>query len=204
MTKQENKKEVIALFDFDGTVTTKDSLSAFLFFNFGVARCALVGVVYAPVHLLYKLNLISSTTAKNFLLPFFLRNVTVSKFNSMRQAFCKNKLPKMIQAKAITRIQWHQQKKHEIVIVSASVCEWIKPWAESFGVTKIIASKLMIVNNKLTGRLAGKNCNDEEKVVRIMSEIPGIDEYEVYAYGNSKSDRCMLSIADKPFYRKFE
>ena len=204
MTNQENNKKVIALFDFDGTITTKDSLTAFLLFNFGIVRCGLVVIVYVPVHLLYKLKLISSTTAKNFLLPFFLKNVTVSKFNKMCEVFCKNKSPEMINIKAFERIQWHQQKKHEVVIVSASVYQWIKPLASSLEIKKVIATKLEIVNDKLTGKLSGKNCNHEEKVIRIKMQIPDIDEYEVYAYGNSKSDRFMLSIANKQFYKIFE
>ena len=203
MTNKKNRK-VIALFDFDGTITTSDSLGAFLLYNFGILRCGLVVIIYLPVHLLYKLNLLSSTAAKNFLLPLFLRNIPYAEFTKMGDTFCKNKLPGMIKAKAIERIQWHQQKNHEVIIVSASVYEWIRPWATSFGITKIITSKLEIVDGRLTGKLAGKNCNHEEKVVRIVKEIPDIEEYEVYAYGNSKSDRFMLSMADKTFYKKFE
>ena len=110
----------------------------------------------------------------------------------------------MIYPKAIEKIQWHRQKKHEVVIVSASPHDWIEPWATPLGISKIIATKLEIVNNKLTGKLADKNCNHEEKVIRIKKEIPGIEGYEVYAYGNSKSDRFMLSMADKQFYKEFE
>lgn len=203
MTQTENKK-VIALFDFDGTITTKDSLGAFLVYNFGIIKCGLIYTIYAPVHLLYKLKFISSTSAKNFLLPFFLKNVSVIQFEKMCTDFCKKKLPGMIYSKATERIQWHQQKDHEVVIVSASVYDWIEPWATTVEIKKLITSNLEIINNKLTGKLSGKNCNDEEKVVRIKKEIPDIDEYEIWAYGNSKSDLFMLAMADKQFYKKFE
>lgn len=202
MIKKEEKK-VIAFFDFDGTITTRDSLGAFLLFNFGVLKCALVLILYSPVHLLYKLNLITGTAAKNFLLPFFLRNVTVAEFIDMCDSFCNKKLPGIINPKAVARIQWHQQKKHEVVIVSASIQEWISPWAISLGIKKTITSGIEIINNRLTGKLAGDNCNYEEKVIRIKNAIPDIDKYEVYAYGNSTSDRYMLAMADKSFYRNF-
>ncbi len=203
MTQPENKK-VIVLFDFDGTITSKDSLGAFLVYNFGIIKCGLIYTLYAPVHLLFKLKFISSTAAKNFLLPFFLKNISVARFKKMCADFCDNKLPGIVFAKAKEQIQWHQQKDHEVVIVSASVYDWIEPWAATVGIKKFITSNFEIVNNRLTGKLAGKNCNDEEKVVRVKKEIPNIDEYEIWAYGNSKSDRFMLSMADKSFYKKFE
>ncbi len=203
MTQTENKK-VIALFDFDGTITSKDSLGAFLVYNFGIIKCGLIYPIYAPVHLLFKLKFISSTAAKNFLLPFFLKNISVARFNKMCADFCENKLPEMIYAKATERVKWHQQKDHEVVVVSASVYDWIEPWATTVGIKKLITSNVEIINNKLTGKLAGKNCNDAEKVVRIKKEIPDIEEYEIWAYGNSKSDRFMLAMADKSFYKQFE
>ena len=202
--KNPDDKKVIALFDFDGTITSKDSLGAFVVYNFGAVKCALVAVLYAPVHLLYRLNVISSTSAKNFLFPFFLKNITVANFEKMCADFCKIKLPGMIYQKAVEEIKWHLQQNHEVIIISASPADWIKPWAETIGVKHYISSQLEVANNKLTGKLDGENCNHEQKVVRIKKEIPNINEYEIYAYGNSKGDRFMLDLADHSFYKKFQ
>lgn len=204
MTNPGDHKKVIALFDFDGTITTKDSLGAFLLYNFGILKCSLYLIVYAPIHFLYKLGLTSSTAAKNFLLPFFLKNVSLTELDKMCETFCQNKLPEIINPDAIQKIQWHLQNDHEVVIVSASPYNWIEPWAKRIGIKKFITSKLEINGDHLTGRLAGKNCNHQEKALRIKKAFPNIDSYEVYAYGNSSGDRFMLSLASKQFYKKFK
>ena len=69
---------------------------------------------------------------------------------------------------------------------------------------ELIATKLASENNRLTGKFATKNCSGVEKLNRIKENY-NLDNYKtIYAYGNSKGDKEMLTIADKKFYKYFK
>ncbi|MDX1956231.1 MAG: haloacid dehalogenase-like hydrolase, partial [Chitinophagaceae bacterium] len=68
---------------------------------------------------------------------------------------------------------------------------------------RLISSLLSEEGQRITGKLEGKNCNGEQKVVRIKEQF-NLDEYkEIFAYGDSKGDRPMLQLATHPSYKPF-
>ncbi len=197
------EKRVIALFDFDGTITTKDSLLQFMLFSFSFFKNMGGWVLYSPIHLLYKLKLVKSTYAKNFFLTYFLKGMPVERYKKLCDEFARHHLRNILNNKAVARLKWHIRNQHTVIIVTASVKDWILPWASTLGIDKIISTELEIANNKLTGKIAGENCNHEEKKRRILEEFPNINDFEVYAYGNSSADRNMFELADKIYFKKF-
>ena len=67
----------------------------------------------------------------------------------------------------------------------------------------LISTQLETINDKLTGNIAGKNCNGEEKATRIRS-IYNLAEFdEIYCYGDSNGDKQMLALGTKTFYKPF-
>ncbi len=71
------------------------------------------------------------------------------------------------------------------------------------GIT-VLGSRLEIRDGRLTGRLAGKNCNGNEKVCRIREAVTLTPYQAVYAYGDSSGDREMLALAHHKGFREFE
>jgi phosphoserine phosphatase len=55
----------------------------------------------------------------------------------------------------------------------------------------------------ITGRIEGKNCHGEQKVIRIQEEYNLSDYQEIYAYGDSSGDKPMLGLATNSFYKPF-
>lgn len=91
---------------------------------------------------------------------------------------------------------------HIVVVVSASIEDWLKPWCDENKV-KLIATKLEFKNELITGRFASENCYGEEKVRRIK-EVYALESFEyIYAYGDSSGDIKMLSLADEQHYKLF-
>ena len=85
-----------------------------------------------------------------------------------------------------------------MVVVSASPETWIRPWCEAQGM-EAIATRLEEREDRLTGKIAGRNCQGEEKVRRVR-EIIDLDSYtRIYAYGNSSGDMPMLSLAHERY-----
>ncbi len=195
-------KKGIAFFDFDGTITTKDTLLEFIKFSKGSKRFYL-GFLYNAFYLLaYKLKLISNQTAKEKVLQFFFKNTPVHVFNDQCKLFSTQVLPKLIRPKALKELQKLKDENFIVVIVSASPQNWIQPWSSAMEV-ELIASQLEIQDDKITGRILGKNCHGPEKVRRIMEKYVVEDYDEIYAYGDTSGDLPMLKLATQPFYKPF-
>lgn len=196
-------KPNLALFDFDGTITRKDTMFEFIIFVRGrFTFCGLMFLVL-PWLLGLKLGLSSAQRVKEKLLRLAIGNLTVQKFAKLCDDFCASQLPSLIRPEAMRAIETHLQQGNKVAIVSASPENWIQPWAKLKDL-EVISTRLMIVDNHITGIINGLNCNGAEKVVRVKNDLNLSSFDKIYAYGDSKGDREMLALADFPFYRKFE
>ncbi len=196
--------KIIVFFDFDGTITSKDTMIEFLKFYRGKFRFYVGLFLLLPVIFLYLLKIISNEKAKELVLSFFLEGDSKDDFESISRMFSLEIIPKIVKKEAIERIRWHKQNGHKVVVVSASIENWIKPWCDENNL-ELIATRVEIKDGRLTGRLLTRNCYGEEKVRRIK-EIYNLDDYnEVYVYGDSKGDIPMLNLASegRRFYRCF-
>lgn len=195
-------KKKIAFFDFDGTITSKDTFPEFIKFSKGGIQFYL-GFIWNGFYLIaYKLKIISNQKAKEKILSHFFEGWTIKKFNEECKKFSATVLPKLIRAKALKEIDQLKENGFSIVVVSASPENWIKNWTESVGVA-LIASCLETDNGIVTGKLDGKNCHGEEKVRRIL-QLHQMNVYdEIYAYGDSRGDLPMMKLASKSFYKPF-
>lgn len=192
----------IAFFDFDGTITTKDTLLEFIKFCKGKLNFYKGFLLNSPYLVAYKAGIITNQKAKEKVLAYFFKNITVAELSRLADQFTQTVLPGLIRPKAMEEIARLQQQGTEIVIVSASPENWIKPWATKMGV-HLIATNLVVNQDKLTGIINGNNCYGEEKVNRIK-QLYDLTSYEIiYAYGDSSGDRPMLALANKPFYQPF-
>ena len=195
-------KKGIAFFDFDGTITTKDTLLEFIKFARGNFRFYLGFLANLHYLLAFKIKLISNQSAKEKILQFFFKNTSVADFKSYAERFSKERLPALIRPKALDEIKKLQQNGCIIVVVSASPENWICDWTHQNNV-KLIASRLEVVDGMITGKIIGKNCHGEEKVKRIIEMYTLSDYDEIFAYGDSNGDRPMLKIAHTGHYRPF-
>jgi phosphatidylglycerophosphatase C len=200
---KEHYNQGLALFDFDGTITTRDTMIDLMLYNVGFIRFSLTMLSLLPHLLLMKIGLVSIQRAKELMLRRFWGGMHVSEFKAICNRYCEERLPSIIHRDAWNKIKWHLQLGHYVVIVSASAENWVLPWAQANGL-QVIATQLEVVKDTLTGNLASPNCNGPEKVARIRQSLDVENFKPVYAYGNSKGDTQMLQMADFCFYRKFD
>lgn len=192
----------IVFFDFDGTITTDDSLLKFIRFVVGDRRFLLGLVVLSPMLVLYKLKLIPNYKAKQYMLSWFFKGMSKDAFLKVANEYSLVHIDKILRPKAIEKINWHKNQGHKVVVVSASIECWLRPWCEKNGL-ELIATKLEIKDDIVTGKLLSKNCYGVEKVNRIK-EIYNLKDFEyIYSYGDSSGDKEMLSIANESFYKPF-
>lgn len=195
-------KQEIAFFDFDGTITTKDTLLEFIKFCKGSLGFYFGFFINSPYLVAYKLKLISNQKAKEKILQFFFRNTPAGDFKQQCAAFSKQVLPGLLRPGALQEIRRLKQDGAIVVVVSASPENWIQEWTQSMDI-ELIASQLEITEGRLTGNIVGANCHGNEKVRRIVAQYHIPDYAKVYAYGDTKGDGPMLQLAHQAFYKPF-
>lgn len=192
----------IAFFDFDGTITSKDTLLEFIKFYKGKTRFYLGFILYSPFIIAYKLGIIPNNVAKQKVIQHFFKGEPVGTFFNYCNAFSDTVLPALIRPKALVEINKLKAANARIVIVSASAENWITRWATSYGL-QLIGTRLATDGKVITGAFDGNNCYGDEKVCRIKEQIDLSAYDEVYSYGDSSGDKAMLKLANHAFYKPF-
>lgn len=192
----------IAFFDFDGTITTDDSLIKFIRFVVGDAKTLWGMILLSPILVIYKLKLIPNYKAKQTMLSYFFKGMDEQEFKKVAQEYSLKYIDTILRPKAMKKIAWHKEQGHKVVIVSASIECWLKPWCDK-NKLDLIATKIEIKNSFITGKLLTKNCYGIEKANRIK-EMHNLNSYEhIYAYGDSIGDKELLALAHERFYKPF-
>ncbi|MBI3139574.1 MAG: haloacid dehalogenase-like hydrolase [Sphingobacteriales bacterium] len=200
--KEKAVKKGIAFFDFDGTLSSKDSLLEFIKFSKGNFRFFFGFLLLSPWLLALKFRLISNQRAKEKVLRYFFNGTPVGRFNETGRQFAGTVIPSIIRPGALREIKKLKENNIEIVVVSASPENWLTDWTHSQGLT-LISTRLVETDDKVTGMIEGFNCHGEEKVRRIREQFDLSAYDEIYAYGDSSGDRPMLALARHAFYKPF-
>lgn len=192
----------IAFFDFDGTITRKDSLLDFT--RFAVGKLSFVWGLFrlSPILVGVILKIFPSQFGKEKFLSFFFAGWDIHQFRSLADEYALFELSKIVMPEALERIKWHQENGDEVVVVTASIDDWIRKWTD-INHLKLIATKIEVKNSRITGKLLSKNCKGPEKVIRIKKEYDLAQYAWIYAYGNSSGDKELLELADERYYRYF-
>lgn len=194
--------DALALFDFDGTITYKDSLGDFLPFLLGRWRYIIGLLTLSPLLAAYKAGFVSGSYAKEKLLTYFIKGWDATHFFEIASKYSLEKANKIIRLKAMERIIWHKEQGHLVVVVTASPECYLKEWCHSKGL-ELIGTKLEIKDGRLTGNFSTENCTGKQKSLRIKEQYDLRKYNEIYAYGDSKNDIEMLMLANHRYYKAF-
>lgn len=198
------RKTIIAVFDFDGTITRKDTLLEFIRFTRGNRKFYGCFLLFSPLLIAMKLKMLPNWQVKQRMFSFLYRGVSIEMFNQWGAEFYAI-IDHMLRPKAMEALKLHRINKDKIVIISASVENWIAPWAIKNNIDTIVATKIEIdKKGLLTGRFLTKNCYGQEKVNRFLELFPNRSDYQLVAYGDSRGDREMIEFADDGFYNVFK
>ena len=189
----------IYAFDFDGTLTTKDTLIEFIRYAKGSMALGLGFLRYAHLLVLMKLGLYPNYKAKQKVFAHFFKDTTIEDFNALCKAFAASSTH-LLRQDGVAAINKAIKEGAEVVIVSASIDNWVQPF---FPQVKVLGTQIEVIDGKLTGRFLSKNCYGQEKVNRILSLYPNRQEYHLIAYGDSRGDREMLAFADESHFKPF-
>lgn len=192
-----SKKQIVVVFDFDGTLTTKDTFIEFIRFSCGKRKFFLGFMLFSPMIVLMKLKLYPNWKCKQKVYSWFFKGKEYSWFKQKGKEFVDEAI-KIQRTKIVTELGKFKAKGAKIYVISASIDDWVRPFCYRLGVDCVLGTRIEFDENGLiTGKFSTKNCYGQEKVKRLLELEPNREEYFLYAYGDSQGDKEMLSFADK-------
>ena len=196
-------KPCVALFDFDGTITSADTLPLFIRHATGWGGYLLSTFITFPRLVILacagwqSVMGIDAGNTKEKLLHRCFAGKSINEIARLGKEFVPV-INRVLAPCVMEKMRWHIDQGHKVVIVTASVDVWVAPWACENGVHHVIATRLQHDGEKYTGAFQGKNCNGKEKALRIATHYPH-DQYHLIAYGNSSGDYPMFDYAHEAY-----
>jgi HAD superfamily hydrolase (TIGR01490 family) len=192
---------ILAVFDVDETLVGCDSLKWFGWYickRGGLSLNHVSGFILSTLK--YLLGRTTDQSLKIALLRLLLDGKSVDNAKTVADDFVREVLLDKMFGAARERIDWHRQRDHRIVFLSASPNLYLEPFARALSVDFVICTDLDCRNGVVTGELIGQNCKGEEKPIRLLS-APFLNEADwqnSFGYGNASEDIPFLSALGNP------
>jgi HAD superfamily hydrolase (TIGR01490 family) len=197
--------KTLAVFDLDGTLSSRDTLLPFLRFVAGTAAfCLRLPLVLALVCAM-AVKLVSRQRAKELVLALHLRGMDRFTLAAWGERFAREKMPALLRRQALARLGWHRARGHHCVLASASLALYVAPWARAAGFDEVLATELAFDERDLaSGRISGANCHGAEKLRCLEERFGDLSARVVHGYGDSVADRAFLDKCSDAHFRPFK
>lgn len=189
----------LALFDFDGTLTTRETFPDFMRYAVARPRLLVGGVLLAPVVFGYRRGWVAGNPTRASIVQVGLRGVDASRLRAQGDAFAREVLPDVLRPEAMARLAWHRERGDRTIVVSGGLDVYLAPWCATQGV-ELLCSVLAERDGRITG-YAGAQCVGEEKVRRVRALCDPQAYAAIHAYGDTHEDNAMLAMAHHRTYR---
>ena len=192
-------RKAYALFDFDGTIITGDSLLLFCRYAYGRGLCntkQLLCGAWAGVK--YVLKISSATQSKMEVLAF-LKGMTQTQMDALAEDFCREVLRPRLRPEALEKINMHCENGAEILLITASPSFYLQPLQKDLRCAEVIGTRMDIsVEGIATGLISGENCKGLQKPLRLAEYLAAKGDRlmydDSYAYGDTTNDLPMLEL----------
>ncbi len=193
-------KQTIVIFDFDSTITKKDTYVAFLASILKTYPLRLLRCSFLPFAILiHKSGIKDNSWLKETFLTAIAGGLNQPQLAACTDQFLEKLKKNGIRSKALQKIQQHRNSGHKLVLASASFDFYVKKLGAQLGFETIVCThSSWDEENKLTGKIAGRNCYGKYKLKRLI-ELLGNDRKDIItiAYTDHHSDEALLEWADE-------
>lgn len=191
---------ILALFDFDGTITTREMLPDFLHYAVPKWRLRFWKPWMLPLVAAARAGWLSGSTLRAVLAWVAFRGMLETEYEAKAIAFARDVLPGVLRPEMMQRIAAHKARGDSVVVVSGAYDVYLKYWCATDGL-ELIASTLEVRDGRLTGRYAGAQNVNAEKARRVREQYELVGYAEVHAHGDTPEDEGLLALAQRRFYR---
>jgi len=186
----------VAAFDFDGTLSRRDTFVPFLQHVCGAQRLYRALFRSGPALSRMAMGRADRDAVKDALLVRLLAGHPAEALAEAGTAYAEFlRGSDRLRPDTLARAEDHLRRGHRVVVVSASPAVYLEPLAARLGFDAALATRLEVdQGGRVTGRMLGGNCRGPEKVTRLDAWLDG-DDPPVFAYGDSAGDRELLDRA---------
>jgi len=193
----------INVFDFDGTITTKDTFALFLKYYSGFTGWLIRIFMLLPIFVFYGFRIIDRNAVKRHVIRRFFKNQHHDKVRKKAELFAANVIPGLIRPGAKIELERRKSEPESLYICSASISPYLRAWGDKQNIHNILATELEVVDGVCTGRIEGWNVWGPGKIRRILAEFSPNTVKINHAYGDTRGDREMLHAAEVSHWRPF-
>jgi len=198
----QTQRQTLVVFDFDGTLTHRDSFVPFLRFAFGDRFFCQKLLRLALPTLSFLAQSRSRDALKAELIRVFLSGVSVSWFKDAAENYCALRWNKLMRPKALEGVAAQLESSATVTLCSASPELLLMPFAQRLGLA-LIGTQLEEENDLLTGRILGSNCRRGAKTARLEAVYGPLERYHLRAFGDSQGDLELLKAAQEAYWKPF-
>ena len=190
----------VAAFDVDNTLTVRDCVVPFMKTVGGVSKLSKV-VLSDLGKTIQNVRRRDRDALKMKFIDGIFAGKDAREVESLGVQFASKVADKWLRSDVASRMRWHQEQGHVVILVSASLGAYLHPLGDLLEVDAVLCTELEEVNGVLTGKLIGQNCRGKEKASRVQKwcQDSGIAlEDLMYAYGDSSGDTELLELFSEP------
>lgn len=190
-------------FDFDGTLTTKDSVFSFGLFLLrrqgrrleGIAKLSLLMV-------LLKLRVVPNNSFREKLAKLLVTGEEEQTVKNLAKEFLVGFLGENLNPLTFEILEKHREQGEGVYIVSSNFDFLLSPLQSMWKVAGVVATRTEVRNGVFTGKLASPSCHGQEKVDRLAALLGEAQIQSATAYGDSSGDLPMLKSVRTGYWVK--
>lgn len=182
-----------AIFDLDGTLTTRDSFLAYLL-TFGRRNRRYASLLRTPLRISAYLGKVTPDyRLKQDLIGDFFAQVDPVVIDSHTRWFCENWLPRRLHPVGKSLLEKHRRRGDRVILLSASPDIFVPSVAKALGIDETVCTRIERQGGRVMRRILAGNCKGIKKVEAMQEYLGSPDPPDrSYAYGDSRSDRFVL------------
>ena len=190
----------VAAFDVDKTLTVRDCVVPFMRSVAGTGRLTKV-MLSGLGSTIQSVRRRDRDALKIKFVEGVFSGKDASEIDALGVQFASKVADGWLRDDVATRMRWHQEQGHVVILVSASLGVYLHSLGDLLEVDAVLCTELEEKDGRLTGKLVGQNCRGKEKASRVQKwcQDSGIAlEDLVYAYGDSSGDTELLELFSEP------
>ena len=187
------------LFDFDQTLTKRDTLRPFAHY-LAWEFCKPMGLVLLYfVLFLARLRVLDDKRMKEFFLRIFIKAEDVSSVNSVVKKYFKIHLDSLLIDRMFEVLIRYRDNGDNVFIVSANFDFFLEPLIQLWGIDGVICTQTQKNKGVFTGKIIGNTCKGKTKVERIRNRFSSKEISHMIAFGN-RDDKELLGLVGEGIF----
>jgi phosphatidylglycerophosphatase C len=185
----------LAFFDFDGTLTTEDTILPLgLYLTQMKSRRYVAAAGLFVLMALLKGRVISNDRFKRLFCELLLKGETSDSVDRLCRSFAAQYVQRILNEQIVKRLREHCRAGDEVYIVTSNFGFVLHALAQHLPADGVIATEPDVESGRYTGRLRGVTCDGAEKLTRVVARFGPDRVRQAAAYGDSRGDRPLLEF----------